>query len=268
MHMHLAFSLIAMFYVQCHAAGFNCVHATSPVERLICSNPALSALDDEMARLYSAALARAKAPEYYAGTIATPEKLRAEQRAWLAKRDRCTNPACVDSEYISRLAFINAAIRIPQYDASGPKSDDMRFVGIGCDQEAKTLEIGYFNAHNLPSSGMSLWHLFDLKTNSSPDERGNQHVLAVHDVTHVCSFGTTRYVIKIQAVPVSWNFTGPCGGLTYGRATIYKNGRKLFDEIFETCESTEIIAKVRLTAATDGPTITRMPYKEYYGYEK
>jgi len=61
------------------AAGFDCVSGEAPVEFLICNDPVLNALDDEMTRLYRAA--------------AQGESQRRTQRDWLASRlTRCGIP--------------------------------------------------------------------------------------------------------------------------------------------------------------------------------
>ena len=268
--MRIAAMFLTMVSVLCQAASFDCARAGAAAERMICSQPLLSNLDDDMARLYSAVLARARTPSFSGGLsiITAPERLRAEQRAWLAERDRCSLPGCVGAEYTRRLTVLKAAILIPQYNRWGPKSDEDRIVGIDCDQEARTLEVGYFTKHNLPDKQIPLWDLFALKTNSAPDDRGNQRVLAVHDVTQDCSFPPNLYTITIQANPVSWSLSGSCGGGTDGRTIIHKNGRKIVDEVFETCTSSAVIAKVTVGPRHPAPLIGRMSFKEYYGYER
>lgn len=158
------------------------------------------------------------------------------------------------------------AIDIPQYNRSGARNDDTRVIGIDCDQTTKILEVGYFTAYNLPDKKIELWDIFDLKTNSKPDERGDQHVLAVHEVVRKCSLGKTHYVVKISAVPGSWSMKGECGGSTFGRAIILRNNVTIFDGIFEGCGSREIVARIRIAAGQRTPSVIRMPFKDYYGY--
>jgi uncharacterized protein YecT (DUF1311 family) len=57
------------------AASFNCAAATTPRERLICNTPSLSADDDKMAQIYTAALS--------AVSEKRRDALRAGQRSWL-----------------------------------------------------------------------------------------------------------------------------------------------------------------------------------------
>ena len=60
--------------------SFDCAKASNAVERAICTDPNLAALDVEMATLYSAARGAAQ------GSAA--EKLVAAQRAWMKRRGR------------------------------------------------------------------------------------------------------------------------------------------------------------------------------------
>ncbi len=62
------------------AAGFDCISVEAPVEFLICNDPVLNALDEEMTRLYRAAQ--------------QGDSQRRTQRDWLASRlNRCGIPA-------------------------------------------------------------------------------------------------------------------------------------------------------------------------------
>ncbi len=74
------------------AASFDCTKAASSVERLICSTPALSALDEEVADLYSTQLALAS----------SQPSLRDSQRAWLRTRDACQDFECIRTSYEAR----------------------------------------------------------------------------------------------------------------------------------------------------------------------
>jgi uncharacterized protein len=266
-------SNIATLCNLCNAASFECKKANRAVQQMVCSNPELSKLDDEMAMVYSAVFARATAPKskssgrtmYSSGlTITTtPEQLRDQQRDWLSTRNKCTDLACVTSAYINQLNILKATIRIPKYDRSGHKSDGQKIIGIDCNKKNKTLEVGYYTAYNLPDNAMDLWDTFSLKTNSNPDNNGNQHVLAVHDVVRECSLGNTHYIVTISAVPGSWSFTGPCGGVEFGRAVIVRNNAIVFDEPFESCNSENIVATVKVREEKAEPTIIRIPRKDY-----
>lgn len=83
---------------QAQAASFDCGKARTQVEKLICANPQLSKLDEELAASYAEAL---KSSE--------PTRIKAEQKLWLKKRNHCTDAACVLSAYQRRTAAISAS---------------------------------------------------------------------------------------------------------------------------------------------------------------
>ncbi|MBI4755091.1 MAG: DUF1311 domain-containing protein [Betaproteobacteria bacterium] len=77
------------------AASFNCAKATSKAEKAICTDPALSGLDKELAKTY--AQAREKAPD--------KESLIQAQRTWVKTvRDVCPDTACMVAAYVDRIA--------------------------------------------------------------------------------------------------------------------------------------------------------------------
>jgi uncharacterized protein len=81
-----------------HAASFDCSKARTLPERTICSDPKLSAADDEMAALYKAALAG------NARLLLTAQELKADQVAWLTLfQMRCKNAACLSASYRDRI---------------------------------------------------------------------------------------------------------------------------------------------------------------------
>ncbi|HEY4250483.1 MAG TPA: lysozyme inhibitor LprI family protein [Roseomonas sp.] len=81
------------------AASFDCLRASTAVERLICADPRLSQLDDDLALAYRQALARA----------GDGQSLRSEQREWLRRRGACVDAACVAEAFTQRLALLRRA---------------------------------------------------------------------------------------------------------------------------------------------------------------
>ena len=81
------------------AASFDCAKAAAAVERAICTNAELSALDDVAARYYRAA--RNTLPGAQACLLA-------DQRNWLAQvRNRCPDDQCLKSAYLDRLSDLD-----------------------------------------------------------------------------------------------------------------------------------------------------------------
>lgn len=77
-------------------ASFDCGKASSRVERLICANNDISALDDLLSEIYVAEVERAE----IAG-------LRASQKSWLSTRNSCADVSCVSFQYEQRIAELS-----------------------------------------------------------------------------------------------------------------------------------------------------------------
>jgi len=78
------------------AASFDCAKAQSKVEHMICDNPEISKLDDELNAAYKAAVQ----DKTQADTI------RQAQRQWLKERNRCEVVACVKQIFEVRLSAL------------------------------------------------------------------------------------------------------------------------------------------------------------------
>jgi uncharacterized protein len=82
------------------AASFDCAKAKTPVEKMICSDAALSELDGRLASAYRRAL----------GLASNPEPLKVEQRSWLTnERSKCADVACLKRSCQQRLTALEAA---------------------------------------------------------------------------------------------------------------------------------------------------------------
>ena len=80
--------------------SFNCVGVKRWVERTICGDPELSEKDLRMAGAYRSFL------EQYTeggGPGTDTSQLRAEQRAWLARRNQCRTRSCLHRLYDQRI---------------------------------------------------------------------------------------------------------------------------------------------------------------------
>jgi hypothetical protein len=80
------------------AASFNCAKAQSPLEKAICSNPTLSAADDELNSVWRSTIK----------TFPLPAFLRSTQQMWLKNTAACTKAqpgSCVDA-FRERTTFL------------------------------------------------------------------------------------------------------------------------------------------------------------------
>jgi uncharacterized protein len=81
------------------AATFDCKKASTFAEKVVCSDSQLSAMDDELGRLYKGALA------------GTPnnETLESDQKAWLSLRDQCRDSDCIKKAYADRISALKGS---------------------------------------------------------------------------------------------------------------------------------------------------------------
>jgi uncharacterized protein len=117
----LAFAMGLPVAARAEGPTFNCAKAQGEVEKLICSDASLAALDRKLAEVYKAATSKAK------GKLAT--RLREEQRGWVKGRNDCwkakgqqtwitatwtvdTVKGCVDAQYRLRTSELQAMWRL------------------------------------------------------------------------------------------------------------------------------------------------------------
>lgn len=85
------------------AAGFDCKRATIDVEKLICSNEQLSALDESLNRQFREAVERAD----------DRSSLVKDQKAWIQERNRCVDSKCLQMAYENRQASLKSSPPCP-----------------------------------------------------------------------------------------------------------------------------------------------------------
>lgn len=96
------------------AASFDCEKAHTKVERIICDNPEISKLDDELAERYKSALK----------DKSRTASIRKSQKQWIKDRNGCADVGCIKRAYEERLLLLDsksasADIRAEQKKATG-----------------------------------------------------------------------------------------------------------------------------------------------------
>lgn len=89
--LYLFGSLMVAFHVQ--AASFDCAKASTKVEHLICDNPELSKLDEELSAAYITVLQDEK----------QADSIKQAQKQWMKERNDCADVDCVGKAYRSRI---------------------------------------------------------------------------------------------------------------------------------------------------------------------
>ena len=95
------FSTLLLFSSDVFATSFDCKKAQSPVEKLICSDPKISSLDEKLARDYKSAIQSRSGTQLIAG-----------QRKWIIEvRDKCLTSDCLINAYVVRDKWLLAHAR-------------------------------------------------------------------------------------------------------------------------------------------------------------
>jgi uncharacterized protein len=98
MFRRLAAFLLALLATHAHAASFDCTKAGTRIEKLVCADPALGALDERLAAAYHAL------GSTFDGKWSIDRAIAGDQRHWLGRvRDRCADAACLQRSYATRL---------------------------------------------------------------------------------------------------------------------------------------------------------------------
>lgn len=101
MRLQLVLLLLLSPLASAHAASFDCAKATTMVEQLVCTNAALSDLDDALAATYRQAVSLAKPGD---------SEPKSSQRLWLKRRNACNDADCIAASYQARIAELEDAI--------------------------------------------------------------------------------------------------------------------------------------------------------------
>lgn len=91
----LSLAVLSLFVSSAYAVSYNCQKAKTFVEKAICHDQELSALDDELNVFYQDALNNSSKK-----SVATLKK---QQLKWLKERDTCQTNGCVKKAYQKRI---------------------------------------------------------------------------------------------------------------------------------------------------------------------
>jgi uncharacterized protein len=109
--------------------SFDCAKAQSEAETMVCADYGLAALDNRLAEVYAAELAKP----------AAAKDLAARQRGWVKGRDECwkadDKKLCVEEEYRTRIAELQ--INSPGAMAATP-------VAFNCNDNSKPFTMAYY----------------------------------------------------------------------------------------------------------------------------
>ena len=148
---------------------------------------------------------------------------------------------------------LHCSAGVPNYDNKQPQRDGVVLVGMECHHQNRTLELGVFFPINPPQKRMDLWKTSDLV-------KFNQQTWMLEDVFVVekrCSLAEDRYRIRFEGVPGANNAMWICGASTGVHASVWKNGRLVFDEDLYRCSQDSYARRVAFRRGVDAPEIVR-----------
>lgn len=131
-----------------HAASFDCVKARSPMEKLICSDGKLSAMDERLNAAFKDAIARSNAKPL----------LVAWQRDWLKSYEltQCKDASCLSTEFGKRIDLLNNVASSSDSAAKWNGSYDRHYKGKPDKDSASLLLIG-MSGNKIYVTGNALW---------------------------------------------------------------------------------------------------------------
>jgi len=100
------------------AASFDCAKAVTQVEKLICSDPELSKLDDRLGADYKKATDLSR--QQRGASLGVDPILIQDQVEWLKSRNTCKDAACIKKSYTTRLFGLRGSIEFRERALNPP----------------------------------------------------------------------------------------------------------------------------------------------------
>ena len=152
------------------------------------------------------------------------------------------------------IAICSAAVagEVPTVDYRAPVKDGDTLVGIECHKRNNTLEVVAINPGHSPGRRMDLWHTWDLLVY----EQKTSMLLKTLAVQRTCKLGEDTFKVRLEGVAGNANAQGQCGAFSTAHATVWRNGRKVYDADLAECWGEKNIATLRFVPGADAPKVT------------
>ena len=152
------------------------------------------------------------------------------------------------------IAICSAAMarEVPTVDYRKPVKDSDVLVGIECHKRNKTLEVVALNSDHTPGRRMDVWQMWDLLVH----DQKTSMLLKTLAVQRTCKLGDDTFKVRLEGVAGNTNAQGQCGAFATAHATVWRNGRKVYDADLADCMSEKNIATVRFVPGADAPKVT------------
>ncbi|MGL4268496.1 MAG: MliC family protein [Plesiomonas sp.] len=217
--------------VLAHTPVIDCKAASGAVEKLICSDPSLSALDQKMAQIYQAAVAKGTDPAW----------LKATQRGWIKGRNECWKSsdlaACTRHNYQLRIAELQV-----KYQLSQPLAP----IEYRCHGRPDPVTVTFYNETKPKAANITLDSSSEANSTYSNSTQSNStHSNSTHSNSQVVSF--------IQPSGSGFRY----GGVnTQYDVLLWGKGNDATLTINGTEYACQVIARPKDSSKTDEPTVT------------
>lgn len=153
---------------------------------------------------------------------------------------------------VSLVAAVQSKAIVPQYDYRQPMADGVALVGLDCQRKQRRLELAFFYPDQPPRRPMVLWRTSDLVK----FDPVTLFLTDVYEVERKCVLGKDKYIVRFRGVPGASNAQWQCGSSSGAHATVWKNGRLVFDDEMAVCQDDSYIRRMVFKSGTDMPVIT------------
>lgn len=154
---------------------------------------------------------------------------------------------------VTLVATVQSKAMVPQYDYRLPMADGMALVGMDCQRKQRSLELAFFYPDKPPRRQMDLWRTSDLVK----FDPVTWFLTDVYEVERRCNAGKDKYIVRFRGVPGASNAQWQCGSSSGAHATVWKNGKIVFDDEMAVCQDDSYIRRVRFSPGTDMPIVVR-----------
>lgn len=175
----LAITIFVAIASPCHAASFNCAKASTLVEKAICADPKLSALDSSLVETYKIVLAAAS----------DKDAVKQQQADWRRKvRDVCQTSECIARAYQSRMG------QFPVVAAPSTPTGTYKYAEKGFNGEMKVSEVSECVA-NPKKLGCMSSSIFAMEVSTLAPDGSDCDLKAVENISARIASGSTMDIL-------------------------------------------------------------------------
>ncbi len=143
------------------------------------------------------------------------------------------------------------AREVPTVDFRAPVRDGAALVGIECHTRNQTLEVMAIPPGPAPGKRIDAWAARDLLVFN----RTTFTLEKTLAVERSCTLGEDTFKVRLEGVAGAGNAQWQCGAFATARATVWRNGRTVFDQPLGRCGAGDDIGTVRFVPGSSAPVV-------------